>query len=98
MQLYSVEKKMSQAIEGHAAAFVNFVLEGASGPSILFCFTKRTPTDSKLYIIEVGKPDISLGYHKKAVDLYFPPEAAGDFPVAMQIGEKHGIIYVITKF
>jgi clathrin heavy chain len=32
------------------------------------------------------------------VDLFFPPEAADDFPVAMQIAEKYNIIYVVTKF
>jgi clathrin heavy chain len=35
---------------------------------------------------------------KKAVDVYFPPEATNDFPVAMQISKKHGIIYLVTKY
>lgn len=30
--------------------------------------------------------------------MYFPPEAADDFPVAMQISHKHGIIYLVTKY
>jgi len=78
MQLYSVDRKVSQPIEGHAAAFANFTPEGASGPSILFAFANRAPTASKLYIIEVQKPDDSPGYQKKAVDLFFPPEAGAD--------------------
>jgi len=41
MQLYSVDKKVSQAIEGHAAAFSEFTPEGASGPSVLFSFANR---------------------------------------------------------
>ena len=28
MQLYSVERKVSQPIEGHAAAFIQFKMEG----------------------------------------------------------------------
>jgi hypothetical protein len=35
---------------------------------------------------------------KKAVDVYFPPEATNDFPVAMQVSKKHGIIYLVTKY
>ena len=37
-------------------------------------------------------------YPKKAVDVFFPPEAQNDFPVAMQISEKYDIIYLITKY
>jgi len=98
MQLYSVERKVSQAIEGHAAAFGSYIPDGATSPSTLFSFAKKTPTESKLYIIEVAKPDSSPAFQKRAVDIYFPPEAAQDFPVAMQVSEKYGIIYLITKF
>jgi clathrin heavy chain len=35
---------------------------------------------------------------KKAVDIYFPPEATNDFPVAMQVSMKHGIVYLVTKY
>ena len=34
---------------------------------------------------------------KKNAELFFPPEFADDFPVAMQISEKYGLVYVITK-
>ncbi len=34
---------------------------------------------------------------KKQAELFFPPEFADDFPVAMQISEKYGLVYVITK-
>jgi len=102
MQLYSVEKKVSQAIEGHAAAFGNFTVDGATSPSIIFAFAKRTANEAKLYIIEVGRPDDAPStvpaFQKKAVDIYFPPEASGDFPVAMQVSNKYNIIYLITKF
>lgn len=30
--------------------------------------------------------------------MVFPPEAAGDFPVGLQVADKYGIIYVLTKF
>lgn len=35
---------------------------------------------------------------KRAVDVFFPPEAQNDFPVAMQISAKYDIIYMITKY
>ncbi|XP_019062556.1 clathrin heavy chain 2 isoform X2 [Fukomys damarensis] len=98
MQLYSVERKVSQPIEGHAAAFAEFKIEGNPKPSTLFCFAVRSPTGGKLHIIEVGQPAAgNQPFVKKTVDVFFPPEAQTDFPVAMQVGVKHGVIYLITK-
>lgn len=37
-------------------------------------------------------------FAKKAVDVFFPAEAPNDFPVAMQVSKKHGIIYLVTKY
>jgi len=34
---------------------------------------------------------------KKQAELFFPQEFADDFPVSMQISEKYGLIYVVTK-
>ncbi|KAM8993325.1 clathrin heavy chain 2 isoform 1-T1 [Ara ararauna] len=99
MQLYSVDRKVSQPIEGHAAAFAEFKIEGNAKPSTLFCFAVRSPAGGKLHIIEVGQPATgNQPFVKKAVDVFFPPEAQTDFPVAMQIGVKHGVIYLITKY
>uniref|UniRef100_A0A8C9F7E3 Clathrin heavy chain n=1 Tax=Pavo cristatus TaxID=9049 RepID=A0A8C9F7E3_PAVCR len=99
MQLYSVDRKVSQPIEGHAAAFAEFKIEGNAKPSTLFCFAVRSPAGGKLHIIEVGQPATgNQPFVKKAVDVFFPPEAQTDFPVAMQIGIKHGVIYLITKY
>ncbi|KAF3813680.1 hypothetical protein GH733_018212 [Mirounga leonina] len=99
MQLYSVDRKVSQPIEGHAAAFAEFKSEGNAKPATLFCFAVRSPAGGKLHIIEVGQPATgNQPFVKKAVDVFFPPEAQTDFPVAMQIGAKHGVIYLITKY
>ncbi|XP_058137793.1 clathrin heavy chain 2 isoform X4 [Dasypus novemcinctus] len=99
MQLYSVDRKVSQPIEGHAAAFAEFKIEGNAKPCTLFCFAARGSAGGKLHIIEVGQPAIgNQPFIKKAVDVFFPPEAHADFPVAMQIGAKHGVIYLITKY
>ena len=40
----------------------------------------------QLHIIEVGQaPQGNTPFQKKAVDVFFPPEAQSDFPVAMQV-------------
>ncbi|RXN31453.1 clathrin heavy chain 1-like isoform X4 [Labeo rohita] len=99
MQLFSVDRKVSQPIEGHAAAFGHYKLEGNPNASTLFCFSVRGQAGGKLHIIEVGQPQAgNQPFTKKAVDVFFPPEAQTDFPVAMQIGTKHGVIYLITKY
>ncbi|KFD72333.1 hypothetical protein M514_11620 [Trichuris suis] len=99
MQLYSVERRVSQPVEGHAGCFVNYKLDINPEPSTLFCFSVKSPTGGKLHIIEVGNPPPkNQPYSKKAIDVFFPTEANNDFPVAMQASKKHGIIYLITKY
>lgn len=88
-----------QAIEGHAASFATFQLEGNKEPSTIFCFAVRTPAGGKLHIIEVGTtPTDNQPFTKKTVDVFFPPEAGNDFPVAMQVSPKYDVIYLITKY
>ena len=54
--------------------------------STLFCFAVRGAQGGKLHIIEVGSPPAgNQPFPKKAVDVFFPPEASNDFPVAMQV-------------
>ncbi|XP_063930088.1 clathrin heavy chain [Zophobas morio] len=99
MQLYSVERKCSQPIEGHAASFATFKMEGNPEASTLFCFAVRTVQGGKLHIIEVGQsPAGNQPFPKKTVDVFFPPEAQNDFPVAMQVSAKYDVIYLITKY
>jgi clathrin heavy chain len=98
MQLYSKERGVSQPIEGHVAAFSELTLEGSSVPSKLFAFAVRTATAAKLHIVEVDHTEGASAFQKRAVDVYFPPEAVNDFPVAMQISHKYGVIYLVTKY
>lgn len=48
MQLYSIERGVSQPIEGHAAAFTTVKLDGAQVPSKLFAFAVRSGTGAKV--------------------------------------------------
>jgi len=74
-------------------------MEGNPADSTLFCFAVRSAQGGKLHVIEVGSPPSgNQPFVKKAVDVFFPPEAQNDFPVAMQISQKHGVVYLITKY
>ena len=99
MQLYSADKGQSQSIEGHAAAFTQFTCQGASEPSTLFSFANKGPAGAKIHVIEVVKGTASApAFVKRAQDIMMPADAAADFPVAMQISEKYGTVFMITKF
>ncbi|THU64931.1 hypothetical protein C4D60_Mb01t31690 [Musa balbisiana] len=101
MQLFSVEQQRSQALEAHAASFASFKVAGNEKPSILICFASKTSNagqiSSKLHVIELGAQPGKPGFTKKQADLFFPPDFADDFPVAMQISQKYSLVYVITK-
>ena len=98
MQLYSSEKGQSQSIEGHAAGFSQFLCPGATQPSTLFAFANKGPGGCKLHILEVAKGNAAVPFTKRAVDVVMPADAASDFPVSMQISDKYGIIFLVTKF
>ncbi|OQO07639.1 hypothetical protein B0A48_07336 [Cryoendolithus antarcticus] len=98
MQLYSKDRGISQAIEGHAAAFGTLRMEDAPTDTKLFTFANRTATGAKLHIVEVDHTAPNPVFQKKAVDIYFPAEATNDFPVAMQVSKKYKVIYLVTKY
>jgi clathrin heavy chain len=98
MQLYSKDRGISQAIEGHAAGFGTLRLEGAPADTKVFTFAVRTAQGAKLHVVEVDHQSTNPAFPKKAVDVYFPEEAGADFPVAMQVSQKYSIIYLVTKY
>ncbi|MCD7452853.1 Clathrin heavy chain, partial [Datura stramonium] len=101
MQLFSVDQQRSQALEAHAASFASIRVPGSDRDSILISFASKTSNagqiTSKLHVIELGAQPGKPSFSKKQADLFFPPDFADDFPVAMQISHKYGLIYVITK-
>ncbi|XP_022887146.1 clathrin heavy chain 1-like [Olea europaea var. sylvestris] len=101
MQLFSVDQQRSQALEGHAASFASFRVPGNDKDSLLISFATKTSNagqiTSKLHVIELGAQPGKPSFTKKQADLFFPPDFADDFPVAMQISHKYSLIYVITK-
>mmetsp|Transcript_85130 Transcript_85130/g.127573 ORF Transcript_85130/g.127573 Transcript_85130/m.127573 type:complete len:1700 (+) Transcript_85130:39-5138(+) len=95
MQMYSVEKNISQPIEGHCGAFTRVTLPGASTPSTLFSFANKSEAGAKLFVLEVGT---EVKFQKKIVDFFFPKETPNDFPVAMQTSEKFNMIFMVSKY
>lgn len=95
MQLYSREKGVSQPIEGHAASFASI---NSTHSIQLFTFAVKTATSAKLHIVEIDHKDGTVPFPKRAIDIFFPPEASNDFPVAMQVSSNYDIIFLITKF
>jgi clathrin heavy chain len=101
MQLYSVEKKVSQPLTAHAGCFHATKLPGRTDTAILFCFVDAKPGQPpKLMIIEVGKDRNAPGgvFRLAPQDLPVPADAVGtDFPVSMQASKKHDVVYILTK-
>ncbi|KAL4063210.1 armadillo-type protein [Scleroderma citrinum] len=92
MQLYSRDRG------GHAASFAELKLDGHQHVTKLFTFAVRTATGAKLHVVEIDHTAPDPPFVKKAVDVYFPAEATNDFPVAIQVSKKHGIIFLVTKY
>jgi len=96
-QLYSKARGVSQSLEGHAASFGTYLLEGNSVESKLYTFAVRSLNGAKLHIVEVDPQQGATPFQKKTIDIYFPPDTTQDFPVALHVSQKYKVIYLITK-
>jgi len=100
MQLYCVERKQQQMLEGHAGCFGNVMVDDGSIPGGLFAFQERKAgtQQTKLHIMDILKNrGESAPPFKVAADIAMPPEAPTDFAVALHFSEKHGVVYMVTK-
>lgn len=98
-QLYCKSRGVSQAIEGHVSKFAQITLNGASQPTKVFCIGNKTALgQGTLHIIEIDHVDGNPPFPKKNVDIFFPADAANDFPVSLQVSDKYGILYILTKY
>lgn len=48
MQLYSIERKVYQLIEGHTGAFTQYKLDENKNPSTLFAYVIRRTYEAKI--------------------------------------------------
>jgi clathrin heavy chain len=102
MQLYNVEKRQQQILEGYSACFMNLPMTDAnpSYKNSLFAFCEKKANESvhRLHIMEIGDPAPGQPKFKINTEITMAPDAIGDFPVLMQVAPKYGLIYIITKF
>ena len=100
MQLYSVEKKVSQPLQGHAGAFAKVQLSGREDPAQLLVFHEKKTEDPshKLFVMEVGRDPSKGTPHRLAPTVIpVPAEAAQDFPVSMVVDAKDDIAFLLSK-
>jgi clathrin heavy chain len=98
MQLYSIEKRVSQPLQGHAGCFTT--LEQGGQTRQIFSFVEKKPAlGPKLFITEIGKEKDAVGGVFKVTpqDIPFPPEASADFAVTLLPSRKFDVLYLITK-
>eukprot|EP01053_Blabericola_migrator_P007732 Blabericola_migrator_1__7731@NODE_394_length_8993_cov_144_363433_g314_i0_p1_GENE_NODE_394_length_8993_cov_144_363433_g314_i0NODE_394_length_8993_cov_144_363433_g314_i0_p1_ORF_typecomplete_len1756_score408_30Clathrin/PF00637_20/57Clathrin/PF00637_20/2_3e12Clathrin/PF00637_20/6_6e16Clathrin/PF00637_20/5_7e13Clathrin/PF00637_20/1_2e25Clathrin/PF00637_20/5e09Clathrin/PF00637_20/2_9e15Clathrin/PF00637_20/4_9e13Clathrin_H_link/PF13838_6/1_7e16Clathrin_H_link/PF13838_6/7_5e03TPR_7/PF13176_6/0_6TPR_7/PF len=100
LQLWSVEKQQQQFLEGHAGCFGKIVTEDCSQePMKVFSFLEKKNNVSKVYVMDIyskrgeGRPTP----FKAACEFTYPPEHAGDFPIATSISLRHGVVMAATK-
>jgi len=99
MQLYSIERKQQQMLEGHSGAFGNIPVGDGEPPAGLFTFMERKfgETKTKLHVMDVGGTRTGLPPFKINQEISMPPEAPTDFAVAMHLSSKYGVIFAVTK-
>lgn len=98
-QLFCKSRGVSQAIAGHVCKFASVTLSGATQPTKVFCIGNKTALgQGNLHIIEIDHVEGNPPFPKKVVDIFFPPDAANDFPISLQASDKYGIIYILTKY
>lgn len=99
IQLFLKARNVSQAIEGHVCRFALVQLTGAPQRTKVFCIgNKAALGQGSLHIIEIDHAEGNPPFPKKTVDIFFPPDAANDFPISLQASNQYGIIYILTKY
>jgi len=101
MQLYSMEKKVSQHLTGHAAAFATIKLPGRDDPAHVLCFQGKTAGSAeppKFFVREIGRdPAKGPPFGITPASIPIPPDAVSDFPVSLVVDPKNDIALLLTK-
>eukprot|EP01051_Picozoa_sp_SAG22_P006134 SAG22_NODE_391_length_11223_cov_7.451187_4_plen_404_part_00 len=93
MQLYSIEKKVSQPINGSNAAGFSTITT-PQGPLLLFCLANKTATAGQVQLVKIAG---DATFQKTVVLAPFEDQPTPDFPVAMQASTKYDLLYLLTK-
>jgi clathrin heavy chain len=100
MQLYSLEKKVSQPLQGHAGAFHKIKITGREDLAQVLVFHEKKVEDPshKLFVMEVGRdPSKGAPFRLQPTAIPVPPEAAADFPVSLVIDAKDDVAFLLSK-
>lgn len=101
MQLYSVEKKVSQPLQGHAGAFHTIKLVGREDPAQVLVFHEKKADGAeghKLYVMEVGRdPSKGPAFRLAPTAIPVPADAGADFPVSLVVDKKNDLAFLLTK-
>jgi clathrin heavy chain len=100
MQLYSIEKSVSQMLQGHTGVFSVINVPGREEEAQILCFEDKKPDQpAKLYIMEVGRDKSAPGgvFRVQPQNIPIAADAGNDFPVTMNASKKHGLVYMISK-
>jgi clathrin heavy chain len=96
MDVYSKKRLITYQIQGHAATFGRIRFQGEPSECDIFAWTVRTRT-AELHIMRLDK-DQEPTKPMKTMRVYFGEEADHDFPTGIQIAERYGVVYIVTKF
>jgi clathrin heavy chain len=100
LQLYSIEKQVSQMLVGHIGAFTVLNIPGRDEPAQVLVFEEKKPDQPpKLFIMEVGRNKDAPGgvFRVTPQNIPVPADAANDFPVTMNVSKTNGFVYMISK-
>lgn len=100
MQLYSIEKSVSQMLQGHCGVFSVIKVPGRDEPAQILCFEDKKPDQPpKLFIMEVGREKTAPGgvFRVTPQNIPIAADAPNDFPVTMNASKSHGMVYMISK-
>jgi len=102
MQLYSIERKVSQPLQGHAGAFATVKIMGREDPAQVLVFHEKKndqPQEPpKIFVMEVGRdPAKGAAFRLPPTQIPVPADAANDFPVSLVVDKKDEIAFLMTK-
>ena len=101
MQLYSIEKTVSQHLTGHAAAFATIKIPGREDPAQVLVFHGKTAGSAeppKFFVREIGRdPSKGQAFGIQPANIPLAPDMAGDFPVSLAVDPKNDLAFLLTK-
>ncbi|KAL8431096.1 hypothetical protein ACSSS7_005501 [Eimeria intestinalis] len=100
LQLFSLELKKHQQLEGHAACFGSLVMDEAQGPQPVICFAekKRGSPEFKLHVRDLAaKREDGKQPLRVCADISLSPDAPSDFPLSIHISKALGLVFLVTK-